>query len=62
MQKFSYFFIDDVIWCLREIAKTKPTSIFDQPLLSVLKKAHDEYGLTAQHIYEEAKKAVSLKK
>lgn len=48
MEKLSYFFIDDVIWVMRDIARQKPASIFDNAFMSVLKKAHDEYGLTVQ--------------
>ena len=48
MKKTAFFFIDDVIWCLRDLARTKPKSIFDVPFLKMLKKAHDKYGLTAQ--------------
>ncbi len=48
MKKTAYFFIDDVIWCLRDLTRTKPKSIFDVPFLKMLKKAHDKYGLTAQ--------------
>ena len=46
MSKKAYFFIDDVIWCMREITRLKPVSIFDVPFLEMLKKAHDLYGLT----------------
>lgn len=46
--KKCYFFIDDVIWCLRDIARQKPKSVFDQPFLASLKKAHDMYGLKVQ--------------
>ena len=46
--KKCYFFIDDVIWCLRDIARQKPDSIFDQHFLGALKKAHDMYGLKVQ--------------
>ena len=42
------FFIDDVIWFLRDIARQKPKSVFDHPLMAGLKKAHDEYGLKVQ--------------
>ena len=48
MSKKAYFFIDDVIWCMREITRLKPVSIFDVPFLEMLKKAHDLYGLTVQ--------------
>ena len=48
MTKKAYFFIDDVIWCLRDITRQKPKSIFDIPFMAMLKKAHDLYGLTVQ--------------
>ncbi len=46
--KKCFFFIDDVIWCLRDIARQKPKSIFDHHFLKALKKAHDMYGLKVQ--------------
>lgn len=46
--KQAFFFIDDVLWTLRDLARTKPTSIFDVPYFKVLKKNHDMYGLTVQ--------------
>ena len=46
--KKCYFFVDDVIWCLRDIARQKSKSIFDQHFLKALKKAHDMYGLKVQ--------------
>lgn len=48
MEKLAYFYIDDVIWCLRDIAREKPKSIFDNPFMKILKKAHDENGMTVQ--------------
>lgn len=48
MEKLAYFFIDDVIWTFRDIANDRPKSIFDNPFMAVLKKAHDMYGLTVQ--------------
>lgn len=48
MKKQVFFYIDDVIWCLRDIAKERPASIFDHPFFKMLKKAHDEYGTTVQ--------------
>ncbi len=48
MEKKAYFFIDDVIWCLRDIARQKPASIFDVPFLGMLKRVHDAYDLTVQ--------------
>ncbi|MBQ8683171.1 MAG: hypothetical protein IJ518_01480 [Clostridia bacterium] len=48
MEKLAYFFIDDTIWLLRDIARQRPASIFDQPFLRLLKRAHDDHGLTVQ--------------
>ncbi len=48
MEKQAFFFIDDVIWCLRDIAREKPKSIFDNAFFGMLKKAHDDYGMTVQ--------------
>lgn len=42
------FFIDDVIWVLRDIARQRPDSIFDHPLLGGLRAAHERYGLKVQ--------------
>ncbi|MBP3591240.1 MAG: hypothetical protein J6K14_02030 [Clostridia bacterium] len=48
MKKTAYFFVDDCIWCLRDLARTMPKSIFDVPFLKMLKNVHDAYGLTVQ--------------
>ncbi len=48
MNKTTYFFIDDVIWVLRDITREKPASLFDNGFMKMLKKAHDENGMTAQ--------------
>ena len=48
MAKKAYFYIDDTIWVLRDLTRTAPASLFDVPLLNVLKKAHDKYGVKAQ--------------
>lgn len=48
MDKKTFFFIDDVIWFLRDITRERPASIFDQHFLKVLKTAHDKYGLKVQ--------------
>ncbi len=45
MDKKAYFYVDDVIWCFRDIARQRPASIFDQLFLKILKEAHDKYGL-----------------
>jgi len=48
MKKKCYFFVDDVIWVFRDIARQKPKSIFEHHFLASLKKAHDLYGLKVQ--------------
>ncbi|MBE7063885.1 MAG: hypothetical protein E7390_08910 [Ruminococcaceae bacterium] len=48
MKKTTYFFIDDVIWVMRDLTRKKPTSMFDNPFLSHLKEAHDKYGMKVQ--------------
>ena len=48
MEKLGYFFIDDVIWVFRDIARQKPKSLFDNEYMKMLKKAHDDNGLTVQ--------------
>lgn len=48
MKKIAYFFIDDVIWTFRDIAREKPASIFDNCFMKMLKSNHDKYGLTVQ--------------
>lgn len=48
MEKLSYFFIDDVIWTFRDIARERPASLFDNPFMNMLKYNHDKYGLTVQ--------------
>ena len=44
MNKKVYWYIDDVIWPFRDIARDRPASIFDQHLLKLLKELHDKYG------------------
>lgn len=46
--KKAYFYIDDTIWVLRELARTCPASIFDAPLFAALKEGHGRYGLKVQ--------------
>lgn len=48
MKKKCLYFIDDVIWVFRDLARKKPASLFANPFLSVLKEAHDKYGLKTQ--------------
>ncbi len=42
------FFIDDVIWVLRDLTKQRPKSLFDNPFMKPLKECHDRYGLKLQ--------------
>ena len=46
--KQAYFFIDDFIWTLRDVARQKPASLFDNEYFKMLKEKHDKYGLTVQ--------------
>ena len=46
--KKAAMYIDDVIWIFRDLARQRPRSMFDNPLLSVLKEAHERYGLKLQ--------------
>ncbi len=46
--KISYFFIDDVIWVMRDLTRKRPDSMFENPFLAHLKEAHDKYGLKVQ--------------
>lgn len=48
MDKKAFFYIDDVIWVLRDITREKTNSVFDNPFLGILKRAHDMYGLKVQ--------------
>lgn len=48
MTKKAYFYIDDTIWVLRDLTRTRPASLFDVPLLKVLKEAHEKYGVKTQ--------------
>ncbi|MBQ3055828.1 MAG: hypothetical protein IJC88_06955 [Oscillospiraceae bacterium] len=42
------FFIDDVIWTFRDLARKQPDSLFDSPFLAVLKEAWEKYGFKTQ--------------
>lgn len=48
MEKVAYFFVDDTIWCMRDVARQRPASLFDNWFLGMLKEGHDKYGMTAQ--------------
>ena len=42
------FYIDDVIFVFRELARNRPKSCWSHPLFSAFKEAHEKYGLKAQ--------------
>ena len=46
--KGASFFIDDAIWFLRDLARQRPKSLFDNAFLKPLKEAHDRFGLKLQ--------------
>jgi len=48
MEKKATFFIDDVIWVFRDLTRQRPASMWDNPYMATLKKAHDEYGVKTQ--------------
>jgi len=48
MKKITTFVIDDVIWLFRDLTRKKFDSLFENPFISMLKKAHDKYGLKVQ--------------
>ena len=47
-KKYYYFFIDDVIWALRDLSREKPDSVFDNPFFKALKTANEKYGMKTQ--------------
>lgn len=46
--KVYYFFIDDNIWFLRDLAKERPASLFDYPYLHFIREMHQKYGTKVQ--------------
>jgi len=46
--KQAFFFIDDTIWCLRDVTRQRPASLWDNGFFAMLKRAHDEYAMTVQ--------------
>ena len=48
MEKLAYFFIDDTIWVMRDLTRQHPRSLFDNPFMKMLKKGHDDFGMTVQ--------------
>ena len=48
MNKKVQFFIDDVLWVFRDLTREKPDSLFDNPYMAILKRAHDKHGVKVQ--------------
>lgn len=48
MAKQAFYCIDDVIWCLRDITRQRPASIFDNGFFAMLKKTYVDYGMPVQ--------------
>ena len=46
--KKAFFFIDDVIWVLRDLTNERPKSIYDHPFIAMLYDAHKKYGFKVQ--------------
>jgi len=46
--KRAYYYCDDAIWFLRDLARQRPKSLFDNPFLKALKTVHDKYGFKLQ--------------
>lgn len=46
--KKTVYFVEDVIWVLRDLYKNNPVSIFDNDYLNTLKIAHDKFGTKTQ--------------
>lgn len=46
--KKAAFFIDDVIFILRDLTRQRPGSMFDHPFLRHLRECHERYGLKLQ--------------
>ena len=47
-KKLAAFYIDDVIFVFRDLAREKPKSCWDHRFLGHLKEAHERYGLKVQ--------------
>jgi len=41
-------YVDDVIWVLRDLTRTRPNSLCDVPFFKMLRECHDRYGLKVQ--------------
>lgn len=48
MRKTYYFYIDDVIFLLRDLCQKPPKHLFDHPFLAMLKDLHERYGMKVQ--------------
>lgn len=48
MRKTYYFYIDDVIFLLRDLCQKPPKQLFDHPFLAMLKDLHERYGMKVQ--------------
>ncbi len=48
MDKKTYFYIDDVIWLMRDLTKLSSKSLFHNPFMAMLKEAHEKFGLRVQ--------------
>ena len=46
--KKTYFYIDDVIWLMRDLTRERPKSIFDNFFMKILRGLHEKYGLKVQ--------------
>ena len=46
--KRAAFYIDDVIFCFRDLARDRPKSIWDHFYFAAFKEAHEKYGLKVQ--------------
>ena len=46
--KRAAFYLDDVIFVFRDLARTRPRSCWDHHLLAAFREAHERYGLKAQ--------------
>lgn len=43
-----FFYVDDNIWFLRDLAKERPSSLFDHPYLKMYREMHTKYGSKVQ--------------
>ena len=48
MNKKTYFYIDDVIWLMRDLTKSPQKSLFDNPFMAMLREAHEKFSLKVQ--------------